>query len=164
VPGRQVNWSLVGAGADVVFTIPAAPATPLAVNAVARVRAGVAAGARAIRAADTVFANRQVDGTVNVVAVALNLVSPLMQTIAAGVRNATIDLMAEPGGRRINWTVDATSFAAGVRVSSSSPSGAAAPDRRAVVRRPAAFIGTVTVTAVDSVLPASTRVFTINFL
>lgn len=163
VPGRQVRWNAIGGG-PVTFLTPAAPATPIAVNAVARLRAGAAAGGFTIRALDSVFPNRQVDGTGNIVAVALNIVSPLMQTIAAGVRTAIVDLMAEPGGRTMNWTVDAAAFARGVRVTRSSPSGAASPARRATVTRPAAFVGTVTVTATDSVLPARTINFTINFL
>jgi hypothetical protein len=163
VPRRQVTWNLAG-GVAVTLLAPSTAGTAVPVAAPGRVKAGTATGAFTIRVADSVFPHRQFDGTGTIVAVALNVLSPLLQTIAAGARTATIDLMAEPGGRTINWTLDAGAIAGGVRLTRSSPSRGAAPNRRATITRPASFIGTVTVTAVDSILPARTRSFTINFL
>ena len=80
------------------------------------------------------------------------------------MRFIDIDLMAEPGGRTVNWTLDAAAVAANVRLTPSSPAGGASPSRRVRVTRPAGFVGTVIVTATDSVLAARTVNFTINFL
>lgn len=160
VPGRRVNWSVLG-GATLALVGPAA-AGAVPATATARLRSGLAAGVFTIRAADSVFPNRRVDGNVIVVSVAFTRVSPAAQTLAA--RSVTLNLLAAPGGRTVNWTVDAAAAAAGVRIAGSSPSGVAAPLRRAVLTRWAAFAGAVTVTATDSVLAARMTTFTVTFV
>lgn len=83
-------------------------------------------------------------------------------TVPKGATAATVNLVADPGGRTVNWTVDAAAVAAGVTIAETAPAPAA-PARSATVTRPVRFTGRVKVTATDSVLPAKKASVTINF-
>jgi len=160
VPTRRVTWTVL-AGAPLTFIVPAAAAANIPVTTPARLRSGLAAGVYSVRVADSVFPNRQADGVLTVVPVALTRVSPAAQTVA--VRSLALTLQAAPGGRVVRWSVDAAAVAAGVTIT--GPAAAAATQTRtATLRRPPAFLGAVVVTAADSVLAARTATFTVTFV
>jgi hypothetical protein len=151
VAGRLVNWSVISG--PVAFTAGAAGVAPAAP---ATLQAGLVAGNVTLRAADTVFPNRRVDGNVRLVAVRLRGMTTPVATVPAGTLTAVVNVNADPGGRAVVWTVDGRAAAAGVTVAGAPVAGpaAAAAARTATVTRPAAFTGRVTVTAADTVRPA----------
>jgi hypothetical protein len=156
VAGRTVNWSVRSGDIVIIAGNPAVLPAP------ATLRAGVRTGTFRVRVADTVFPNRQVDGNVGVVAVALKNMSAAPNPVPAGTATSTVSLNANPGGRTINWSVDAAAAAAGVTVVP-NVTGPGAPPMSVVVTRPAGFTGTVTVTAADSVLAARTNNVRVRF-
>jgi hypothetical protein len=156
VAGRTVTWTVLSGG--VTFTagnpsIPPAPAT---------LRAGLAAGTARIRAADTIYGNRRADGNVTIAPVALRNMRAAQATVPPGTTTTTVSVDALPGGRVVDWTVDATAAAAGVTVTPPR-TGPAAPGVTVTVTRPAAFTGRVTVTATDSVLTRRSSKVRIRF-
>ena len=156
VAGRTVNWTVL----DGDITITAG--NPAVLPATATLTAGVRAGTFHLRAADTIFPNRRVDGPVRVVPVQLHNIVAAPPRVAAGVLTSNVSINAEPGGRILNWIVDAAAAGAGVTVAPAvtGPGNA----MNVTVTRPAAFKGNVTVTAADSVVAAKTARTTINFL
>jgi len=154
---RNIGWSLLSGTINFVGGVASVPvATPITV------RANNTPGVFRIRAVDTVFANRRLDGTLRKVPVVLRgMTAPAV--VPAGTNVAVVNLTADPGGRTILWTVDAAALGAGVTVVGGVPGGANAPGRTATVTRPAGFSGRVTVTSTDSVLAVRTRSVTINF-
>ena len=156
VPGRKVVWSATGGG----FAVPGAPA---AVGTPAVGTAGAAAGSFGVKVADTVFPNRQLVGKVTIQSVNVSGMTAPVAKVPAGTNTAVINLSAAPGGRTVNFTVDAASAAKGVTVLGVVPGAANAPARGAKVTSPAGFKGKVTVTAADSVLPAKKASVTITF-
>lgn len=156
VAGRTMNWTVL----DGDITITAG--NPAVLPATATLTAGVRAGAFHLRAADTIFPNRRVDGTVRVVPVQLHNIVAAPPRVAAGVLTSNVSINAEPGGRTLNWVVDAAAAGAGVTVAPAvtGPGNA----MNVTVARPAAFKGNVIVTATDSVVAAKTARTTINFL
>lgn len=163
VAGRTVNWSILSGDIAIIAGNPAAlPAT-------ATLQAGVRAGNFRVRAADSVFPNRRVDGRVRVVPVRLRNLRAAPSRVPAGTLTSNVTVNAEPGGRTLNWTVDAAAAAAGVTVAPA----ATGPGRamNITVNRPLpppppahGFTGSVTVTATDAVLPARTERVRIQFL
>jgi len=151
VAGRLVNWSVISG--PVAFTAGAAGVAP---GAPATLQAGLVAGNVTLRAADTVFPNRRVDGKVRLMAVQLRGMTAPVATVPSGTLTAVVNVNADPGGRAVVWTVDGRAAAAGVTVVGAPVAGpvAAAAARTATVTRPAAFTGRVTVTAADTVRPA----------
>lgn len=155
VAGRTVNWSVLSGDVAIIAGNPAAlPAT-------ATLRAGVRAGTFRLRAADTIFPNRRADGRVRVAGVRLRGVRATPRSVPAGVLTSNVSINADPGGRTLNWTVDAAAAAAGVTVAPAATGPGLAMN--VTVTRPAAFKGRVTVTATDSVLAARTARTTIQF-
>jgi hypothetical protein len=155
VPGRSVNWSVLSG--DVVVSA----GNPAALPATATLRAGVRSGTFRLRAADTIFPNRQADGVVTVRAVRLSLRAGVAR-VPKGVLVANVTATAGPGPRTVNWTVDAAAAAAGVTVNPpASGPGVALP---VTVNRPAGFTGQVTVTATDGALPARNATIRLRFL
>jgi hypothetical protein len=157
VAGRLINWSLLSG--TIVF-VGAVAAVPVA--APITVRADNSPGAFRIRAADSVFANRHLNGRFRKVPVVLRPITG-PRSIAPGTNVTVVNMNADPGGRTIIWGVDAAAAAAGVTVVGGIPGAANAPARNATVTRPAGFTGRVTVTATDNVLAARTRSITITF-
>ena len=156
VAGRSANWAVLSG--DIAVT----SVNPAVLPAVGTVRAGVRTGNFRIRAADSVFPNRRADGQVRVEAVRLrNMTAP--RRVPAGTLVANISINAQPGGRTLNWTLDAAALAAGVRVNppSTGPGPAVA---NVTVTRPAGFRGTVTVTATDSTLAGQRATASVQFL
>jgi hypothetical protein len=96
-------------------------------------------------------------------AVRLRNMRAALPRVPAGTLSTNVSINAQPGGRTLNWTLDAAAIAAGVVVNppSTGPGPAAAT---VTVTRPAAFRGTVTVTATDSVLAAQRATATVRFL
>jgi hypothetical protein len=156
VAGRTVNWGILSG--DIAITA----GNPAVLPAPATLRAGLRTGNFLVRAADTVFPNRRVDGRVRVVAVRLNNLRAAPNRVPAGTLSTNVTVNAEPGGRRVNWTVDAAAAAAGVTVAPAvtGPGNA----MNVTVARPAGFTGSVTVTATDAVLAARTATVRIRFL
>jgi hypothetical protein len=155
VVGRTVNWSALGGGVAITAGNPAAlPAT-------ATLRAGLRGGSFRLRAADSVFPNRRVDGRVRVSPVRLRRARATPSRVAVGALTSNVTITAEPGGRILNWAVDAAALARGVTVAPVTTG----PGRmmNVTVTRPAAFSGLVTVTATDSVLAARTTRVRIRF-
>ncbi len=155
VPGRLVNWT-VERGTP-AFTAGAA-AGP--VGAAATLQASATPGRFRLRAADTVFPNRRVEANFHLRRVRFRRLRPAIRNVPTGTLSTTVSLNAAPGGRTVNWAVDATALAAGVTVAPVvNPINLQA--RSATVTRPAGYTGRVTITATDSVLAgvtASTRV------
>ncbi len=147
VPGRTVNWSVLNG--DIAITA----GNPAVLPATATLRAGVTTGNFGVRAADTVFANRQVDARIGVVSVAFRNMLATPNPVPSGTASATVTVNADPGGRTVNWTVNAAAAARGVTVTPAT-TGPGAPPMSVTVTRPAGFTGSVTVTAADSVVPA----------
>jgi hypothetical protein len=156
VPGRTVNWSILSG--DIAITA----GNPAVLPATATLRAGVRTGRFRVRAADSIFPNRRVDGSVRVVAVRLRNMRAAPSRVPAGTLTTNVSVNADPGGRTLNWRVDAAALAAGVTVAPA----AIGPGNtmNATVTRPAGFTGSVTVTATDSVLATSTERVGIRFL
>ncbi|MDT7604489.1 MAG: hypothetical protein QOF61_2486, partial [Acidobacteriota bacterium] len=149
VAGRTVLWSVLSG--DIAIT-GGNPATP---PATATLKAGLRTGNFDVRVADNIYGNRQVDGKVGVVAVALRNMRATPNPVPSGTNSASVSLDANPGGRTVNWSVDPAAAAAGVTVTPAT-TGPGAPAMSATVTRPAGFTGSVVVTAVDSVLAAQT--------
>jgi hypothetical protein len=149
VAGRTVNWTV--RSGDIVIT----GGNPAVLPAAATLRAGVLSGNFRVRAADSIYPNRRVHGRVRVRRVRLRRMSATPRTLGPGTLSTTVRVNAIPGGRTVNWTVDAAAAAAGVIVV--TPTGPGAPAMNTTVIRPAGFTGTVTVTATDSLLATATR-------
>src|SRR5271166_199271 len=154
--GGSVNWSILNG--DIAITA----GNPAVLPATATLRAGVRTGNFGVRAADTIFPNRRVDGRVGVVAVALRSMNATPNPVPAGTASVTVSLNADPGGRTVNWSVDAAAAAAGVTITPATTGPAAAP-MSVTVTRPGGFTGTVTVTAVDSVVATRANRVRISF-
>jgi hypothetical protein len=154
VPGRNVIWSVVSGP----IAIPAAP-IPVG-NAVA-VQAGLVAGNFPVKVVDQALPNREGTGNVRIVAVRLSGLAAAPSPVPAGTLSTNLTLNAAPGGRTVNWTVDGTAAAAGVTVV--GVPAAAAVATTAVLTRPAAFTGTVTVTATDNVLANKSATAKVRF-
>jgi len=153
---RTVNWATLSG--DIAITA----GNPAALPATATLRAGVRTGTFRLRAADSVFPNRRVDGSVRVVPVRVRNLRAAPSRVPAGTLTSNITVSADPGGRTLNWTVDAAAVAAGVTVTPA----ATGPDlaMNVTVTRPAGFKGAVTVTASDSVLAARNGTVRVQFL
>lgn len=156
VAGRTINWS-VRTG-DMTF-IAGNPSIP---PATATLRAGSRVGNFTIRAADSIFPNRQLDGQLRVAKVVLANMRAADPSVPAGSLSTTVSLDAEPGARTVNWSVDAAAAAAGVTVTPAS-TGPGAPAMTVTVTRPAGFTGRVRVTAADSVIATRTASVRIRF-
>lgn len=158
VPGRTVDWSLVSGAASLAITAGAA-ANP--VGAAAVVRAGTTPGRARLRVADTTFGNRRAEGVVRVVAVALRGMAAAPATVAPGATTTVVTVTAAPGGRVVDFSLDAAAAAAGVTLGAPTPGTGSAVS--VVVTRPAGFTGRATVTAADHFLPARTARTRIRF-
>jgi hypothetical protein len=157
VPGRSINWTVLSG--DIAITA----GNPALLPATATLTAGVRTGTFRVRAADSIFPNRRVDGNVRVESVRLRGLRATPARVAAGALTSTVNMDAQPGGRTVNWSVDVAAAAAGVMVAPAA-TGPGAPAMVVTVTRPAAFRGRVTVTATDSVLAARTATASIQFL
>ncbi|WP_429343285.1 eCIS core domain-containing protein [Paraburkholderia sp. GAS42] len=156
VAGRTVNWSVLGGSITITGGNPATlPAT-------AQLQAGNVSGNFRVRASDSIFPNRRVDGSVRVVPVRLRNLRAAPQRVPAGTLISNVSVNAEPGARTLNWAVDATAASAGVTVSPVVTGPGLAMN--ATVTRPAGFSGRVTVTATDAVLAARRETVRILFL
>ena len=156
VGGRTVTWSVLSGDIAIIGGNPATlPATAL-------LQAGTRTGNFKVRVADTVFPNRQADGRVPVTAVALRRIRATPNRVPPGTPSTTVSLDAQPGGRTVNWSVDAAAAARGVTVNP-PVTGPGAPATSVTVTRPAGFTGSVTVTAADSVLAARTARVVVRF-
>ena len=144
VAGRSVNWA-VRTGDSVI-----AAGNPAVLPATATLQAGLRAGRFGLRAADAVFPNRRADGTVRLVPVQLRNLRATPGTVAAGTLASNVTVNADPGGRTLNWALDAAATAAGVAVAPIATGPGLAMN--VTVTRPAGFSGSVTVTATDAVL------------
>ena len=156
VAGRTVSWTVLSGGVSFTAGNPSIPPAP------ATLPAGLRSGTARVRAADTRFPNRRGEGNVTVAPVVLRPMVATPSTVPAGTNTATVSVAAQPGGRVVNWTVDAAAAAAGVRVTPPT-TGPTAPAMIVTVTRPSGFAGRVTVTATDSVLPARTTNVRIRF-
>lgn len=156
VPGRTVSWSILNG--DISITA----GNPAVLPATATLQAGVRTGNFRVRAVDSIFPNRRVDGRVRVVPVRLRNLRAAPSRVPAGILTANVTVDAEPGGRTLSWSVDATAAAAGVTVAPAVTGPGLAMN--VTVTRPAGFTGRVTVTATDAVLAARTERVRIQFL
>jgi hypothetical protein len=152
VAGRPVGWTVLSGDISVPAGNPSVPPGP------ATVQAGALIGSFGLRAADSTYPNRQFDGAVNVQAVRLHSMSSTFAFRAT----STVKVLADPGGRVVNWSLDAAAVAAGVTVAPAI-TGPGAARMTVTVTRPAGFTGTVVVTAVDSVVPAATASTPVKF-
>jgi hypothetical protein len=162
--GRLVNWSVVGG--PIVFTVPAAGVAAAVANP-ATVQAGLVPGRFRVRVADSVFPNRRFEGFVTVVPVRLHGINAPVVSVPAGTLTALINVLAEPGGRNVDFLVDPISNAAGVGAAPNPVAGPAVanPLRTGTVTKPnAAWTGRVTVTAADHALPGKRASIVIVFL
>jgi len=155
VAGRTVNWSVLSG--DIAVT----GGNPAALPATATLRAGVRSGRFRVRAADSIFPNRRVNGRVRVRPVRLRRLRATPRRVPAGTLTSNVTVNAQPGGRKLNWTVDAAATAAGVTVAPAVTGPGLAMN--VTVTRPAGFTGRVTVTATDSVLAARRASVRIRF-
>jgi hypothetical protein len=156
VAGRTVNWTVLSGDVSIIAGNPAVlPAT-------ATLRAGLHTGNFRLRASDSIFPNRHADGRVRVVAVRLRNMRATPSRVPAGTLTTNVTINAGPGGRRLNWAVDAAAAAGGVVVAPvvTGPGNA----MNVTVTRPAGFTGRVTVTATDTVLHARRQNVRIRFL
>ena len=162
VPGRNVFWRVVGGAIGIPIPLAGA-AAPVA--AAATVQAGFVPGRARIQVVDQTFPNRQATVAIQVRAVRFRRMRAAPRRVPAGVLTSAITLLADPGGRIVNWSVDPSAAAAGVTVVGGAVAGAAIglPARNAVVTRPAGFTGRVTVTARDSIIPARSASVTVRF-
>jgi hypothetical protein len=156
VAGRTVNWSVLTGDIAIIG------GNPVTLPGTTTLRAGVKTGNFRVRVADTVFPNRQADGQVPVAAVGLRNIRATPSRVPPGTASATVSLDAQPGGRTVNWSVDAAAAAKGVTVAP-PVTGPGAPGMSVTVTRPAGFKGSVTVTAADSVLTARTASVVVRF-
>lgn len=156
VAGRTVNWSILSGDTAITAGNPAVLPAP------ATLQAGLRAGSFRVRAADSVFPNRRVDGRVRVAAVRLRNLGAAPGRVPAGTLATNVGVNAEPGGRTVNWAVDAAAAAAGVVVAPAVTGPGLAMN--VTVTRPVGFTGRVTVTATDSILAARTGTARIRFL
>jgi hypothetical protein len=156
VAGRTVNWSI--RSGDIAITA----GNPAALPATATLQAGVRRGNFRVRAADSIFPNRRVDGRVRVVPVRLRNLRAAPSRVPAGTLTTTVNVNAVPGGRTLSWAVDAAAAAGGVTVAPAVTGPGLAMN--VTVTRPAGFTGRVTVTATDSVLAARSGTARIRFL
>ena len=156
VAGRSANWTVRAGDSTVTAGNPALLPAP------ARLTAGLRAGIFGLRAADTIFANRRSDGTVRIEAVRLRNMRAAPGRVAAGTLTSVVSLNANPGGRVVNFAVDAVAAAAGVTVVRNPAAPGVAVT--ATVTRPAAFTGNVNVTATDTILAARNANVRIRFL
>jgi len=152
VAGRPVNWTVLAGGLAVPAGNPSVP------PGTATVRAGLVAGRFGLRAADSIYGNRRRDGNVTVRAVRLRG----MSSSTASPTTSTVRVFADPGGRVVNWNLDPAAVAAGVTVAPAT-TGPGAARMTVTVTRPAGFVGTVLVTAADSVLPAAMASTSVRF-
>lgn len=155
VAGRSVNWTVLSGDSAVTAGNPAA------LPALATLRAGVRAGTFRLRAADTLHPNRRAAGRFRVLPVRIRNLRATPSTVPVGALTSNVAVRAEPGGRTLNWTVDAAAAAAGVTVAPVVTGPGLAMN--VTVTRPAGFTGRVTVTATDSVLPARSGRVRIRF-
>jgi len=153
VPGRIVNWTVLNGDIVIIGGNPAPLPAP------ALLRAGVLTGNFGVRASDTIFPNRRVDGRARVVAVALRSMRVSPNPVPPGVASTAVTLTADPGGRTVRWTVDNPAVTVTPNVT-----GPGAPPMTVSVTRPAGFSGTVAVTATDSVLAARTNSVAVRFV
>jgi hypothetical protein len=155
VAGRNVIWSVVSGP----IAIPNAP-VPVAGPVV--VRSGLVPGTFRVKLVDQLLPNREASGTIRIIPVRLSTMVAAPSPVPAGTLNAAVTLNAAPGGRTVIWTVDAAAAAAGVTVVGVAPAPAIATT--ATLTRPAGFVGTVTVTATDSVLANKSASARVRFL
>jgi len=163
VPGRNANWSVING--PIAFTTPALGAAA-PVGAPAVIQSGRVPGRYRIQVNDSVFPNRRERAVVRIRRVRLRRMRPVLPNVPPGTLSTDVNVIADPGGRILNWTVDPAAAADGVTVNdpiTAAAGGIAAPARTGTVTRPAGFTGTVTVTARDSILPARSRSTTIRF-
>jgi hypothetical protein len=151
VAGRTIRYAFLSGDAAITAGNPAVLPAP------ATIRGGVRNGRFRIRAEDTVFPNRRVEGRVRVEAVRLRSLRATPRRVAPGVLVSTVDVIAEPGGRTLNWASNTPGVVVAPLVTG--------PGRamNVTVTRPAGFTGTVRVTATDSVLAARTASVRITF-
>jgi hypothetical protein len=155
VAGRNVIWSVPGGGLAIAGA-PVVVGTPVVGTA------GAAAGSFGVKVVDSVFPNRQAVGNVTLLSVKVRgMTAPAK--VPAGTNTAAVNLSADPGGRTVNFTVDAASAAKGVTVIGVVPGAPNAAARGATVTSPVGFKGKVTITAADSVLPGKKASVTITF-
>ncbi|MGR0221057.1 eCIS core domain-containing protein [Agromyces sp. ZXT2-6] len=155
VAGRPVVWSVVSGPLAIAAGAVVPPAG-------AAITAGLVAGRFPVKVVDQALPNREGLGRIRIVVVRLRGLTAAPSPVPAGVLSTALALNADPGGRTVNWTVDAAAAAAGVTVVGVP---AAAPvATTATLTRPAAFTGTVTVTAVDSVLATKRATLRVRFL
>lgn len=155
VAGRNVVWSVISGP----IAIPGA-AVPVGGPVV--VTAGLVPGNYQVKVVDQALPNREGTGRVRIVPVTLRGLTAAPSPVPAGTLATNLALNAAPGGRTVVWTVDAAAAAAGVTVAGVA---AAAPvATTAVLTRPAAFTGVVTVVAVDSVLANKRTTLRVRFL
>ena len=152
VANRPVRWTVVSGDLSVLAGNPSVP------PGTATIGAGSQAGTFGLRAADSIYGNRQVDGSVRVAAVRLHTMSA---SPIEPVR-ARVTVVADPGGRIVYWRVDPPAVAAGVTVAPPL-TGPGAAQSSVRVTCPVGFTGTVTVTATDSRVPAATASTTVRF-
>jgi len=157
VAGRSATWNVLTGDSAV------SAGSPAVLPAAATVTAGLRAGNFRIRAADAVFPNRRVDAALRVEAVSLRNMRAVPQRVPAGALVANVSINARPGGRTVNWVLDAAATAAGV-VLNTPTTGPGPVASNVTVTRPAGFRGRVTVTATDSVLAARRATATVQFL
>lgn len=152
-PARTVNLTLLSG--SMAFT------TGLAGVAVAgphTMQAGLVAMTARVRIADSTFANRRADQDVRIVPVRVrSLTGP--REVPAGTATATLNVIADPGGRTLVPTVDTPGFVA-AQVAPATP---ADPGRQITVTRPGPGPATVRVTVADSVLAAQSASIRIRF-
>ena len=159
VAGRNVNWTVIRG--DSAFTVPAAGVAAPAGNP-ATLQAGNRAGWHRVRVADSVFPNRRAERSVRLVRVRFRRMRA-PRRVAAGTLTANVTLQAVPGGRTVDWEVDAAAVAAHVTIAANAVPDPAATERGATVTRPAVYSGSVTVTATDHVDGTVTATRTIRF-
>jgi hypothetical protein len=155
VATRQLNWSVLSGGSSATVT-----GAGIGVGTPAAVVAGTTAGTVRVRVADTVFPNRRGEGSFRVVAVKVAGGSASPATVPAGVTTSAVSVTASPGGRTLDFTLDAAAVAAGV---TASAPGVVGSTHTVTVTRPAGFTGTVTVTAADRTLPAKSAKVKVRF-
>ncbi|HWT54295.1 MAG TPA: hypothetical protein VN066_05765, partial [Rhodocyclaceae bacterium] len=110
VPSGQVNWRVING--DMSFIT----ANPVTLPGASTLRAGNRAGRFTIRVEDVNYANRRLDGEIRVAKVTLDNIRAADPVVPPGTLSTTVSLDAQPGGRTLNWSVDAAAAAAGVTV------------------------------------------------
>jgi hypothetical protein len=161
--GTSIAGRAVAVAASPSFDAPGGPFPVVGTNAAGQIRAGIAPGDVPIQLNDSVFANRQLRGTVRLAPVQLTGIRAPAVVRGPTALTAVVTLQALPGGRELNFAVDAAAQAAGVVVAPRGVAAGAGTIRSATVTRPAGFVGTVTVTAADRVVAAASATVTIRF-